>query len=77
MVDFDGKGGYSSDYDIRIDCGDSIATPEIGVTGTFRIRQDTAFFYDVTGRNTGHGRLTGDSLIVQGEAQRLVYLRRE
>lgn len=75
-VEMDGQGGYAATYDIRIMCRDSTFRPDLGATGRFTVRNDTAFFVDSAGVNAGKGRITGDSLIVQGPLRRLVYLRR-
>lgn len=77
-VSFDGRNGFRATYDIREQCNDSTrALPDPGTVGTFQVRNDTAFFTDTTGNPTGFGFITGDSLVLQGPAHRLTYLRRQ
>ena len=73
----DGKNGFRATYDIREKCNDSTrALPDPGTVGSFEVRNDTAFFTDSTGNPTGYGFITADSLVLQGSAHRLTYLRR-
>jgi len=74
-VRFDGKRGFRSTFDIRKVCGDSTSpVPSPGTSGTFRIRNDTAFFTSGN-RSAGVGLVTADSLVVTGLIHRLVYER--
>lgn len=78
VVQFDGSNGFKASYDVRKFCRDSVSrVPEVEAVGRFEKRNDTTFFQDSVGRDTGHGSITADSLIVQGATHRLVFLRRD
>jgi hypothetical protein len=50
--------------------------PDPGVTGDFTISGDSVRFLDTSGKVTGSGRLTSDSLIVDGPVHQLYYVRK-
>lgn len=75
-VRLDGKRGFASHYDIQRVCKDSsFAVTDPGTAGKFKIRADTAFFFDENGKPTGYGVISADSMRIQGQIYQLLYVR--
>lgn len=76
-IAFAGTGEFRSRYDIERHCpGQPVASVPLGTHGLVTVRQDTAIFMDSLNAESGRGRITADSVTVEGPLHRLIYLRR-
>jgi hypothetical protein len=75
MVRLDpGPGTYEAAYQMARVCnGETMPVPNPGGSGTFHIRGDSLLFFDEDKAPSGGGVLRGDSLVIQGPAQLLVF----
>ena len=77
FLNFPGDRTYTSTFNIQIVCPDSTPrpVPDPGISGTVRSSNDTVYFVNSAGMNSGHGISNADSIVIQGRLHRLTYMR--